>query len=775
MAHRFRLFLLTLLALLLGVNNVVAQPKPPVSLQGGQWNVDIDPSTLSAEGRLANGSSFPISLGLPGSGQAMNLVTKGNTASWDLPALGVHFTASMRDGRFFFEIISDRVQKFTWPMIASTNEMRGVILPHGEGFYIPVHNKRWQAFATGQSPYNTMADLSMPLWGIDYGSESLTYVLTNPIGDSLSVEQKGDGLALSLTHDFQKNDAAKRYGLMIMPGSPSPIEPALLYRKWLTETGQFVSLKEKLAKVPDLEKLFGAAHVYLWAEGVMDVDDVRNWPALVKELRAPNTPSAKRIVSLLPSEIQQALNESRKEEFVSEYTKAQVLEGLNSIIKDRSLYEPELWPLTLLPPYIQRIAKENAASAHSEEDSDKLNSCLLSATFRDLLGDCTSFGAGISPKMIQRLQQGGFDRLLLLTPDLDVLHELPETVVDAKGAGYLFGTYDEYHEIHVPGAKNTWATAQFDQKLYDTGRILNANGQPDSGFLGLGSHLSSIAVEPYLEERVNRWISEFGFNSYFIDCDATGELFDNYSSVYPATKQIDMQLRIDRLDWISSTYHVVLGSEMGVSFAAPVIDFGHGVMTPVIGWGDPLLADSKSTNYVGNYSPARGPDLFFKQTVLPDKYKDTYFNPEYRIPLYQAAFHDSIITTHHWRTSSIKFTNTLAINELLELLYGVPPLYHLNLNELAKRKHEIQMHYAFFSPNYRKLATVPLTDFVWLTDDHLVQKTEFGADASVVANLSGVAYTYQQHSVPAASVLLIWKKTGETLTYTSQYPADELP
>jgi hypothetical protein len=99
----------------------------------------------------------------------------------------------------------------------------------------------------------------------------------------------------------------------------------------------------------------------------------------------------------------------------------------------------------------------------------------------------------------------------------------------------------------------------------------------------------------------------------------------------------------------------------------------------------------------------------------------------------------------------------------------------MNLNELAKREHEIQMHYAFFSPNYRKLATVPLTEFVWLTDDHLVQKTEFGADASVVANFSGVAYTYQERSVPATSVLLIWKKTGKTLTYTSQYLPDKLP
>jgi len=159
----------------------------------------------------------------------------------------------------------------------------------------------------------------------------------------------------------------------------------------------------------------------------------------------------------------------------------------------------------------------------------------------------------------------------------------------------------------------------------------------------------------------------------------------------------------------------------------------------------------------------------FQQTGLLDKYKDIYFDPRYRLPLYQAALHDSIITTHHWSAPSLKLKNVLAVNEALELLYGVPPLYHLNIAELAKRKQEIQKHYAFFSPNYRKLATVPLSGFSWLTPDHLVQKTEFGDEASVVANFSARSYAYRGHAVAPTGVLLIWKKTGQVVAYTSQY------
>jgi hypothetical protein len=673
-----------------------------------------------------------------------------------------------------FEIVSEKAQKFTWPIVDPSEEMHGIILPRGEGFYIPVNEKRWQEFATGLSPANTMEDLSMPLWGIDYGGESLTYVLTNPIDNSLAFEQKGVGLALSLTHNFQSNYAEKRYGFVIMPGETSPIEPALLYRKWLIETGQFVSLKEKLQKVPDLEKLFGAPHIYLWAGGIMDVSDVHGWPALVKNLRSPSTSSAKRVASFLPVEVQQALVESKSEEFPSKYTKNLIVTGLNEVIRNPDLYKADLWPLDSLPVEVQQIAKEASPEMHYPADIAKLNSCLLSSTFAESLGECSSFGGGISPKMIQHLQQAGFDRLLLLVPDLDTLTLLPETGLDAKRAGYLFGTYDSYHSIHPPDAKNTWATAQFDQALFDTGAIIKVNGQRDVGFQNIGSHLSSLAAEPYLEKRVDGWMKEFKFNAYFIDCDATGELFDNYSKLYPANKQLDMKLRLDRLSWIINTYHIVLGSEIGASFAAPIIHFGHGMMTPVFGWGDPLLHDPKSPYFLGRYYPSDRPELFFKPTILPDKYKDTYFNPQYRLPLYQAAFHDSIITTHHWSAPSTKYSNTLEVNELLELLYGVPPLYHLNLEELEKRKQEIQTHYAFFSPNYRKLVFSPLSDFTWLTEDHLIQKVEFGTEATVIANFKNTPYLYQEHQISPNSVLLIWKATGRTVAYKSQYPPDKL-
>ncbi len=159
-----------------------------------------------------------------------------------------------------------------------------------------------------------------------------------------------------------------------------------------------------------------------------------------------------------------------------------------------------------------------------------------------------------------------------------------------------------------------------------------------------------------------------------------------------------MQARISRMAWIRDTYGAVIGTEGCSAGVAPVVHFAHGVMTPVIGWGDRDLNSKQSKYYLGSYYPADEPQVFFKPVPVKEEYRYIYFEPRFRLPLFQAAFHDSVIATHHWSFASLKTTNCAKTVELLELLYEVPPLYHLNLQEFQKRKAQIKRHYDFFSP-----------------------------------------------------------------------------
>lgn len=90
---------------------------------------------------------------------------------------------------------------------------------------------------------------------------------------------------------------------------------------------------------------------------------------------------------------------------------------------------------------------------------------------------------------------------------------------------------------------------------------------------------------------------------------------------------------------------------------------------------------------------------------------------------------------------------------LLELLYNVPPMYHLNRAEFKKHRERITSHYAFFSPLHRELALLPMSDFAWLTADREVQRTVFGGKVEMIANFGEKSYEHGSTNVPPRSIM----------------------
>jgi hypothetical protein len=184
------------------------------------------------------------------------------------------------------------------------------------------------------------------------------------------------------------------------------------------------------------------------------------------------------------------------------------------------------------------------------------------------------------------------------------------------------------------------------------------------------------------------------------------------------------------------------------------------MMTPVIGWGDADLTSRSSPYYLGSYYPPEGPAVFFKQVPMKEAHRRLYADPLFRLPLFEMVFHDSVVSTHQWGYGSLKFEDPGRVRELLELLYGVPPLYHLNLDEWAKRKDVITAHYAVFSPLHREIALLPMSDFRYLSDDHLVQQTLFGQTVEVIANFGDQAFARADLQVPGHALVAHWLGTS---------------
>jgi hypothetical protein len=734
-----------------------------VDLRGERWTITIHPESLGVEARLTDaGRTVVISSPSEKLAQVENLQSDNTKVSWAVlhehAAVGV--SMRLESNVLVVDFTGTEPGSFTWPVITRDAKTRAYVLPMFEGLYVPADDYEWGTYLARESPMNTTAGLSMPFWGVDIGKgRSLTYILTNPFNNEITFAQDSSGLlGLSLAHCFTRNEPRKEFGYRIHLGDGSPVTPAKLYRQYLIDTKQFISMKQKIDRTPDAAKLLGAAHIYLWGDGLITRGDVKDYQklatALTKAAGAPDDSIAKCIVTRMDGESRKVLDTIPAAAFVDKFQKGVLVNELSRILKMRDLVEPAPAP-----------DADDLAVA-------KFNCAAFYAAFSHALNPLESWGDGFSPKMVDLLAAGGIERAWLGSPNWDGLKYHPEFTKTAIEKGYLVGPYDSYHSIHSHDEKDTWETAQFpDAALYDAGAIIKADGSMRKGFKQKGHLLSPIAARPHVEQRVTALMKAFQCNSWFIDCDAFGEVFDDYAPGHPATQASDTAERLSRMAWIRDTYHAVIGSEGGSGYAAPVIHFAHGMMTPVVAWGDPdLMKNKKSKYYLGAYYPPDEPAIVFKQVPMKDEHRRIYADPKFRLPLYQTVFHDSVVATHEWGYGTLKFEDPGRTRELLELLYNVPPLYHLNQAEWGKRKREITAHLAFFAPLHKEAGLLPMTGFEWLTEDRTVQRTTFGESLEFTANFGDAAYRSGGLEVPPHAIVARHPRTGETATFPAHSP-----
>ncbi|RKU39112.1 hypothetical protein C6496_03365 [Candidatus Poribacteria bacterium] len=737
------------------------------------WNIEITPQSLAVNAYpIGTNITIPISSKQLGFGPVTDFSHEGNVSSWKFPERSLSVRAELIRDSLTIEFTQDtdtnKAQSLTWPVIKDTASIHGYIFPFFEGSYVPKDDAIWQGFLSERGPINTTAGLSMPFWGLDLGDKTLTYILTNPFNNKIRFHKTPTStLGMQVSHTFTPNWKEKRYGVRISLGEASPVAPAKQYRRWLQQNGEFVSFAEKIAQTPEAEKLLGAAHAYLWGGKMLSRYDVTDWKAFAAKLsRGGDEWTAKivaaRIFSRLSAEAKKAIQEIAGSAYPSNYARRVVSRAISQQLEKPNFYNPSAWAAIPLTSETEQLLSRNPSTL-SPPELYRRNCLLLYAAFPNTLRHPDEWGDGLSVKLLERFAKNGLDRLWLGADSWQDGFRHPTAVAKAKELGYLVGPYDSYHSIHHPDEENTWETAQFDLSLYESGGIVKKDGRESKGFKQKGYHLSPLVAQPYVEDRVNGIVAQMpaDFNSWFIDCDAYGELFDDYSPSHPATQLDDMNARLARMAWIRDTHDMVIGSEGGSAYAATTIHFAHGMMSPVIGWGDPDMKDKNSPYYIGGYWPPEAPAIHVKQVPLKEHYFYLYYDSRFRLPLYQIVFHDSVVTTHHWGYSSLKFKNAIETVALLELLYNVPPLYHLNTARFSKHKDWIKRHYAFFSPLHREIGGQTMTDFEWLTEDKLVQRTVFVDTVEIFANFGTERFEYEDVAIPGRSVVARWIETGK--------------
>ena len=697
-------------------------------LENARWRVELDPATLALRVTPAGEASVQASSGVAAHAVA-DMQADAEQASWQWDNGAYRLTARLEQ-RDLSLIINAR-DPGELPLLRQPAAAmgQGLIWPLAEGHYVPAGNGVWKTFLLEQGEVNTTQDLSLPLWGVDHGSFTLNWLLTNPYNNRLEWSADGEGLALSLAHEFTRLEPSAPMTLRLHLGAADPLAGAKRYRQWLVEQGRYEPLLDKLRQTPEAEKLLGASHVYLWGNDLLGLDDVRDWPLLLKLLRGHE------LMGLLDKEAAQVLARTGT---LDRYQKTVLLRGVNSAINKKAR---QTWQATDEPDML-KLAEGYGALRHK-----------LATAFAGALRDNPeTWGSTLSAKTLKSLQDAGLPRLLLTLGEGwegGLWH--PEAIQAGVNAGYLMAPYDSYETALSTTENPDWTTAHLGAKAYRDCAIVLKNGTLKTGFQQSGHYTDPRCVRPLLEARTKAVQARAGFNAWFLDAYATSMVFDSYRDGAAMTQAQNAEGNIDASRWLNSVLKLPAGSEDGNAITAQGILFAHGMQTPVIGWGDrQMTKDKQSPYYVGNWYPPEQPAVFFKPVPLKEPFRTVYFEPSMRLPLYQAVFHGSVITTHHWLFDSLKLSNVQVENELTQLLYNVPPLYHLSAATLKQRLPVIQRQDRFFRPLHQRLATQAMTDFRWLTADKQVQETTFADGTRLVANFSaGEKHGYAGHSVTA--------------------------
>ncbi|MBP5957811.1 hypothetical protein ICA16_19220 [Pseudomonas anatoliensis] len=705
-------------------------------LENPLWRVELDPATLSIRVTPAQVKTLQASAGVAAH-KVSHLTTTSTRADWqwDDGAWALSVELDQRD--LLFTITAREPGELEFLRQPGSAMGKGLIWPLAEGHYVPRGDQVWQSFLLDQGAFNTTQDLSLPLWGVEHDGFSLNWLLTNPYNNQLLFSAEGQTLALSARHQFTSLQPSTPLTFSLFLGDAEPLAGAKRYRQWLIDNGRYETLSSKLEKTPQASKLLGASHVYLWGNDLLGAKDVRNWPALLGKLRS-QTPLAGALRGAMDHEALQMLAGGT---VLNRYQQTVLLRSFNRALNTLAR---KTWQARTEPD-MQALASGYGV----------LRGQLAGEFAGALTADSTRWGSTMSLDTLERLQGAGLTRLWLgLGEGWEGGLWHPQVIRAAVKAGYLIAPYDSYETALSRAENPDWTTAHLGDKANTECAIVLENRTLKTGFQQSGHYTDPRCVRPLLEKRVTAISAAAGFNSWFLDAYATGMVFDSYRAGSTMTQSQNAEGNVEASRWINQVLQLPTGSEDGNATTAQGVLFAHGMQTPVIGWGDiDMSKNAESEYFVGKWYPPEQPAVFFKPVPIKEPYRRIHFDPASRLPLYQAVFHGSVITTHHWLYDSLKLSNVRVANELTQLLYNVPPLYHLSAATLAQRLPLMARQDGFFRPLHERLATQALTAFEWLSDDRRVQQTTFADGTRLLANFDSAAREVRGQSLP-----------GETLT-----------
>lgn len=729
------------------------------------------PISISAPGNASNGvsNSAPGNDSNSTSGAAPNRRVEDYTeqegvVSWRYPDEHIQVQLASKDHYLEVQITSEKSSDntFVWPYIAADQ----YYLPLGEGKRVPADDPVWLNYLE-QQQLSVMEQFSMPFWITAQGEYCVLFIMEDPYRTDISFSAQPD-LTFSVSHEYPAIDDNKTNTYRIYVTDQNPVSGAAIYRNYVKEKGQFVTLKQKAEQNSDIEKLYGAPFIYLWGEFVISDDDV-NWTAFRQAIDTPMMEYLRSFAADVENggEFDSTLAELKNQDYVAVYQKNVICSYISQVLQRDDFWNPDVFSASSIE---MEELLSNGYNSLNEAQKLQLHKYALSSGMPDVFHEASDWMNSSTLDLLSDMQQAGIEHAWIGLNSWEQAYVKPELVEQTADAGYLIASYDSYHSIHAPGEEQ-WITARFEEPgLYENATVTDKNGEKESGFQNVGRKLNPTLSMPSVKERMDKIMSsQLPFNSWFIDCDATGEIYDDYTPEHITTQEQDLAARLERMAYIRDRYNLIIGSEGGNDFASSTIAFAHGIELKSFSWMDADMKSNKDSEYyIGKYyNPAGGAaEHFAKRIPVKPQYYDVFVDPRYDIPLFKLVYNDSVITAAHWDWSTFKIKGATQDRMLREVLYNVPPIYHLDREMWSEYGQDMVSHHKVWSEFSRKAIQNEMTDFAYLREDGTVQKTVYGGELIAVANFGDDSFLYEGNEIAPHSVLI-----GESGKYTVYTPS----
>ncbi|GAA0533085.1 hypothetical protein GCM10008941_10600 [Rhizomicrobium palustre] len=351
------------------------------------------------------------------------------------------------------------------------------------------------------------------------------------------------------------------------------------------------------------------------------------------------------------------------------------------------------------------------------------------------------WGDGRDLAFLDDLKKLGIERIVLSydqDPHSDKHLVGPAYLKKAYTEGYLAGPYDAF-ENGQPAKTADSPAAIWPDDLYPSGCLHDAQGKLVPGFANRGCEMSSEAIAqrtPFVPAERYRDHRAEGASQVFIDVDAFGDFYNDFTPGHLMTKAKDRAHRLARLDLALSRFDLLQGSENVTAWSAPVAHYSHGTAQAHVMaiWEKP-----KANRFGGYWPPERQAIYFAPYTPTPDEVR-LLFGAADRLPLFEAAFHDSVVALDRWEFGLMKMRGLERQRFARALLYGTPTIWNLDRRELARVGTWLKAAQDDFRSIHGTDVPVALTGFAWLTPDQSVQQTKFADGRSITANFGSESW-----------------------------------